>query len=91
MRRVATQPTVSPEDLAELLADAPPEVWKRTVRAVAAMHEPVYRHDTCRYCRPGRSLWWRVIRRRRPAHDCQTRRVIVAELRTGARQHWASA
>lgn len=67
------------EDVAALLADAPPHVWGRTVLAVAAMHEP-YPDGRCRWCRPDRR-WWRV--RRRPVGDCRTRRVILAELRAG--------
>ncbi|HEX5496868.1 MAG TPA: hypothetical protein VFX70_20090 [Mycobacteriales bacterium] len=74
-------------DLPVLLAGADQTELSRTVLAVAAMHEPGA-DGRCRYCRPGRTrrLWWR-----RPAAECPTRRVIIAELRTRTGPHWTSA
>lgn len=73
---------VEPVDMPELLAGASQRDMTRVVWAVAAMHEPDHR-GRCRYCRPerqGRRVRWR----RSDARPCQTRRVIVAQLRTGA-------
>ncbi|HEY9472971.1 MAG TPA: hypothetical protein VIS06_03860 [Mycobacteriales bacterium] len=65
-------------DLAERLADAPPEVLGRVMLAVATMHEPDGQ-GRCRWCRPTRSRWWRWARRG-PQVPCPTRRVMAAEL-----------
>ena len=70
-----------PVDLAVLLAGADQNDLHRLAWAVAAMHEPDHR-GRCRYCRSDRPAWrlrwWRM-----PATGpCQTRRVIVAQLRT---------
>lgn len=83
-----------PDEVRTLVDDTPPAVWGRTLRVIAAMHEP---DDTgrCRWCQPrhrlGRRLdrltrWWR-----RPDAECQTRRVIRAELRTGIGPAWVSS
>lgn len=72
-------------DVAALVADATPTVLGRTVLAVAAMHEP-NECGRCPWCHPA-ARWWR----RRPSGPCRTRRVIVAELRTGVGPHWVSA
>ncbi|HEX5497136.1 MAG TPA: hypothetical protein VFX70_21445 [Mycobacteriales bacterium] len=72
-------------DLEVLLAGADHTELARTVLAVAAMHEPGT-HGRCRYCQSRRWPW-----SRRPRGHCPTRRVIVAELRTGRPPKWMPA
>ncbi|HEX5496541.1 MAG TPA: hypothetical protein VFX70_18420 [Mycobacteriales bacterium] len=72
-------------DLLVLLAGADREELARTVRAVAAMHEPG-RSGRCRYCQRRAGWWWR-----RGPGSCQTSRVIVAELTTNGRPRWMPA
>lgn len=71
-----------------LLAEADPVALSRTVMAVAAMHEPDAT-GRCPWCTRHRPAGWR--RGRRATVQCQTRRVIVAELSTAASPHWAPA
>jgi hypothetical protein len=64
--------------LAELIAEAPPEVLGRAMLAVAALPEdgPDGRCPVCAECRPRGWRWWR----RSPGYPCPTRRVMVTEL-----------
>ncbi len=82
--------TASTPDLAGLVISAPPEVWGRTVLAVAAMHEPDVR-GRCRYCRPGRRRRWHW-RRYGTCDPCPTRRLLLVEIgATRSGPEWTAA
>lgn len=74
----ASEAEAERQGLAEMIAEAPPEVLGRAMLAVAALHEdgPDGRCPVCAECRPRRWRWWR----RSPGHPCPTRRAMVTEL-----------
>lgn len=76
------------DPLPALVAEATPEALGRLVLSIAGMHA-AGPDGRCPWCTPYRPAGWR--RKRRRPELCQTRTVMLAELRTADSPRWTSA